>query len=77
MIEEINQDAEVTLVTPTQVSTQWEAHSKLEDQLGVFSAAKVLADAAKVHTYYRRRRRAVSTGSGGISTASRIVLLKN
>ncbi|GJW19342.1 hypothetical protein Tco_0026778 [Tanacetum coccineum] len=41
-----------------------------EDQLGVLSAAKVLADAAKtnVHTYTRRRR-AVSTGSGGISTA--------
>ncbi|GJT80061.1 hypothetical protein Tco_1054403 [Tanacetum coccineum] len=36
-------------------------------------AAKVLADAAKenVHTYTRRRR-AVSTGSGGISTASRL-----
>ncbi|GKD71306.1 hypothetical protein Tco_1325396, partial [Tanacetum coccineum] len=42
-----------------------------EDQLGVFSAAKVLADAAKenVHTYTRRRR-AVSTRSGRISTAS-------
>ncbi|GJW03432.1 hypothetical protein Tco_1562288 [Tanacetum coccineum] len=44
----------------------------LKDQLGVLSAAKVLADAARVHTYSRRRR-AVSTGSGGISTASRIV----
>ncbi|GKA32887.1 hypothetical protein Tco_0719254 [Tanacetum coccineum] len=44
-----------------------------EDQLVVFSAAKVLADATKenVHTYTRRRR-AVSTGSGGISTASRL-----
>ncbi|GKE54565.1 hypothetical protein Tco_1489721 [Tanacetum coccineum] len=41
--------------------------------MGVFSAAKVLADAAKenVHTYIRRRR-AVSTGSGGINTASRL-----
>nr|GFA69367.1 hypothetical protein [Tanacetum cinerariifolium] len=28
MIEEINQDIEVTLVTPTQVSTQGEAHSQ-------------------------------------------------
>nr|GFD27924.1 hypothetical protein [Tanacetum cinerariifolium] len=37
-------------VTPTQVSAQGEAHSQeyqLEDQLGVLSAAKVLADAAR------------------------------
>ncbi|GJY13523.1 hypothetical protein Tco_0382832 [Tanacetum coccineum] len=44
----------------------------LEIKLGVFSAAKVLADAAKnVHTYTRRRR-VVSTGSGRVSTASRL-----
>ncbi|GJW68457.1 hypothetical protein Tco_0122881, partial [Tanacetum coccineum] len=44
-----------------------------EDQLGVLSTAKILADAAKtnVHTYTRRRR-AVSTSSGGISTTSRL-----
>ncbi|GKE09354.1 hypothetical protein Tco_1412905 [Tanacetum coccineum] len=44
-----------------------------EDQLGFLSAAKVLADAAKknVNTYTRRRR-AVSTGSGEVSTASRL-----
>ncbi|GJY37514.1 hypothetical protein Tco_0422892 [Tanacetum coccineum] len=68
MIEEIDQDAGVTLVTPTQGEDQ------PEDQLGVLSAAKVLADAAKtnVHTYTRRRR-AVSTGSGGISTAEESV----
>ncbi|GJZ11216.1 hypothetical protein Tco_0545975 [Tanacetum coccineum] len=41
MIEEIDQDAGVTLVTPTQGEDQ------SEDQLGVLSAAKVLADAAK------------------------------
>ncbi|GJX29187.1 hypothetical protein Tco_0237266 [Tanacetum coccineum] len=47
--------------------------------LGVFSAAIALADAAKrrqsvknVQTYTRRRRE-VSTGSGGVSTASRLV----
>ncbi|GJS02892.1 hypothetical protein Tco_0319400 [Tanacetum coccineum] len=42
--------------------------------MGVFSAAKVLADASKenVHTYTRSRR-AISTGSGGISTASSTV----
>nr|GEW97530.1 hypothetical protein [Tanacetum cinerariifolium] len=72
MIEEIDQDEKVTLVTPIQVSTQGEAHSQEDqpkDQLGVFSAAKVLADATKVHTYSRRRR-VVSTSSGGISIAS-------
>ncbi|GKA99156.1 hypothetical protein Tco_0827093, partial [Tanacetum coccineum] len=43
-----------------------------EDQLGVLSATKVLADAAKtnVHTYTRR---AVSTGSGGISTTGALM----
>ncbi|GJX28840.1 hypothetical protein Tco_0236919 [Tanacetum coccineum] len=41
-----------------------------EDHLGVLSAAKVLADdAALINGYtYTRRRRTVSTGSGGIST---------
>nr|GEV37633.1 hypothetical protein [Tanacetum cinerariifolium] len=72
MIEDIDQDTEVTLVTLTQVSTQGEVHSQPKDQLGVLSAAKVLVDATKVHTYTRRRR-AVNTGSDGISTASKIV----
>ncbi|GKF48030.1 hypothetical protein Tco_0141281, partial [Tanacetum coccineum] len=44
MIEEIDQDVGVTLVTPTKVT--------------------------RVHTYSRKRI-AVSTGSGGVSTASR------
>ncbi|GJT70154.1 hypothetical protein Tco_1029440 [Tanacetum coccineum] len=68
MIEEIDLDAGVTLVTPTHSQEDQPA-----DELGVFSAAKVLADAAKenVHTYTRRRM-AVSTGSGRISTASRL-----
>ncbi|GJV04162.1 hypothetical protein Tco_1337731 [Tanacetum coccineum] len=65
MIEEIDQDVGVTLVTPTHSQ-----EDQPEDQLGVFSAAKVLADVAKnIHTYTRRRR-AISTGSGGISTGS-------
>ncbi|GJX15705.1 hypothetical protein Tco_0216537 [Tanacetum coccineum] len=70
MIEYIDQDAGITLVTPTKVSSQ---EDQLEDQLGVLSAAKVLADATKknVNTYTRRKR-AVSTGSGGVSTASRL-----
>ncbi|GJV22310.1 hypothetical protein Tco_1371330 [Tanacetum coccineum] len=67
MIEEIDQDVGVTLVTPTHSQ-----EDQTEDQLGVLSVAKVLTDAAKnVHTYTRRRR-AVSTGSGGVSTASRL-----
>ncbi|GJW01830.1 hypothetical protein Tco_1557081 [Tanacetum coccineum] len=67
MIKEIDQDVGVTLVTPTHSQ-----EDQPEDQLGVFSAAKVLADAAKnVHTYTRRRR-AVSTGSGRVSTASKL-----
>ncbi|GJY32170.1 hypothetical protein Tco_0415665 [Tanacetum coccineum] len=84
MIEDIDLDAGVSLVqidakdqgrfkdeTDTQVSGHGEAHSQgsqPEDQLGVFSAAKILADVARVHTYSRRRR-TFSTSSGGISTA--------
>nr|GEU82627.1 hypothetical protein [Tanacetum cinerariifolium] len=70
MIEDIDQDAGITLVTPIKVSSQEDQH---EDQLGVLSATKVLADAAKkkVNTYTRRIR-AVSTGSEGVSIASRI-----
>nr|GEY22667.1 hypothetical protein [Tanacetum cinerariifolium] len=54
----------------------FKAHSQedqLGDQLGVLSAAKVFADAARksVQTYTKRRR-TISTGSGGISTASRL-----
>ncbi|GJX84584.1 putative reverse transcriptase domain-containing protein, partial [Tanacetum coccineum] len=67
MIEEIDQDAGVTLVTPIRGEDQ------PEDQLVVLSATKILADAAKINVYtYTRRRRAVSTGSGRISTASRL-----
>ncbi|GJR48350.1 hypothetical protein Tco_1316453 [Tanacetum coccineum] len=67
MIEEIDQDAGVTLVTPTHSQ-----EDQPEDQLEVFSAAKVLADAAtNVHTYAKRRR-AVSTDSGEVSTSSRL-----
>ncbi|GKE34484.1 hypothetical protein Tco_1453806 [Tanacetum coccineum] len=68
MIEEIDQDAGVTLVTPTHSQ-----EDQPKDQLGVLSAAKVLADAAKknVNTYTKRRR-AVKTCSCGVSTASRL-----
>ncbi|GKB46043.1 hypothetical protein Tco_0896796 [Tanacetum coccineum] len=70
VIEEIDQDARITLVTHTKDTSQ---EDQPEDQLGVLSAAKVLADATKknVNTYARRRR-AVSTGSGEVSTTSRL-----
>ncbi|GJX38466.1 hypothetical protein Tco_0251769 [Tanacetum coccineum] len=70
MVEEINQDEKITLVTPTKDSSQ---EDQPKDQLGVLSAAKVLADVAKknVNTYTRRRR-AVSTGSEEVSIASRL-----
>ncbi|GJX83593.1 hypothetical protein Tco_0333074 [Tanacetum coccineum] len=81
--EELDLDAKISLVPPhavdqgkiydTQISDQ------PEEQLGVFSAATALADAGRrrqsvenVQTYSRRRRE-VSTGSGGVSTASRLV----
>nr|GEZ52203.1 hypothetical protein [Tanacetum cinerariifolium]GEZ52210.1 hypothetical protein [Tanacetum cinerariifolium] len=55
--------------TPTKVSSQ---KDQPEDQLGNLSAAKILADATRVHTYSRRKR-AVSTGRDGVSTSSRII----
>ncbi|GKA74507.1 hypothetical protein Tco_0780809 [Tanacetum coccineum] len=83
LIEDMDMDAGISLVPPhvadqgrfddTQVSDQ------PEEQLGVFSAAKVLVDVARkrrgienVHTYTRRGR-AVSTASGEISTAEESV----
>ncbi|GKF49324.1 hypothetical protein Tco_0142575, partial [Tanacetum coccineum] len=58
MIKDIDLDARVTLV-----------QIDVEDQE---SAAKVLADAARVHTYSRRRR-IVSISSDGINTSSRLI----
>ncbi|GJU72305.1 hypothetical protein Tco_1263710 [Tanacetum coccineum] len=64
------------------VNAQEEAHTQqdqLEDHLRVLSAAKVLADAARKRREvinvqsYTRKRRAVSTGSGEISTAKESV----
>nr|GEW87669.1 hypothetical protein [Tanacetum cinerariifolium] len=76
LIEDIDQDAKVTLVTPTQVSTQGEAHSEEdqpEDQLRVISAAMVLTDTTRRNVQTYTKRRAVSTGSGRVSTASRMI----
>nr|GEU34477.1 uncharacterized mitochondrial protein AtMg00810-like [Tanacetum cinerariifolium] len=66
---EVEQDSGITLVTSIKVSSQ---EDQPDDQLGVLSAAKILADATRVHTYSRRTR-AVSTGRDIVSTASRII----
>ncbi|GJV27936.1 hypothetical protein Tco_1384384 [Tanacetum coccineum] len=83
LIEELDMDVGISLV-PQHVADQGrfddtQVSDQPEEQLGVFSAAKVLVDATKqrkdvenVQTYTRRRR-AVSTGSGGVSTGSELV----
>ncbi|GKD54068.1 putative ribonuclease H-like domain-containing protein, partial [Tanacetum coccineum] len=53
MIEEIDQDVGVTFVTPTKVSSQ---EDQPEDQLGVLSAAKVLADWYQIFTKGRKTK---------------------
>ncbi|GKD48275.1 hypothetical protein Tco_1277251 [Tanacetum coccineum] len=74
MIEDIDQDAGIYLVTPTKVSSQ---EDQFEDQLGVLSASKVLADATKknVNTYTRRRRAVSTTGASmPVSTAGKAIM---
>nr|GEW71545.1 hypothetical protein [Tanacetum cinerariifolium] len=58
---------ESAATTASSLEVEWDS-----DQLGVLSAAKILTDATRVHTYSRRRR-TFSTGSGRVSTASRII----
>ncbi|GJV07070.1 putative ribonuclease H-like domain-containing protein [Tanacetum coccineum] len=83
LIEELDMDAGISLV-PLHVADEGrnddiQIYDQPVEQLGVFSAATALADAAKrrrsVETAqtYTRRRRFISTGSGGVSTASRTV----
>ncbi|GJR40798.1 hypothetical protein Tco_1216482 [Tanacetum coccineum] len=83
LIEEMDLDSGISLVPP-QVADQGrfddtQVSDQPEEQLGVFSAAKVLTDAAEqrrdvenVQTYTRRRR-SISTGNGGVSTTSELV----
>ncbi|GJT74371.1 retrovirus-related pol polyprotein from transposon TNT 1-94 [Tanacetum coccineum] len=83
LIEELDMDAGISLVPPYTVDEGRNDDTQIYDlpaeQLGVFSAAASLADAAKrrrsVETAqtYTRRRRYVSTGSGRVNTASRTV----
>ncbi|GJY28190.1 hypothetical protein Tco_0403957 [Tanacetum coccineum] len=81
LIEELDMDAGISLVLPHAVdegrNDDTQIYDLLAEQLGVFSVATALADAAKrrrsVETAqtYTKRRRSVSTGSGRVSTASR------
>ncbi|GJV27669.1 hypothetical protein Tco_1384117 [Tanacetum coccineum] len=69
-------------VTPTKISASGEAHSSdisPEDQLGVLSAEKILADTGRSGTVpktvsevqtYTKRRRSVNTGSEAVNTTS-------
>ncbi|GJT85958.1 hypothetical protein Tco_1067675 [Tanacetum coccineum] len=73
IIEEIDADTDITLVTPIKVIIQ---SDQSEDHLRVLSAAKVLAEAAKqgrgvgLTQNYTRRRRNVGNSSDGVNTAS-------
>ncbi|GJU53051.1 putative reverse transcriptase domain-containing protein [Tanacetum coccineum] len=79
LIEELDMDAGISLVPPHAVNEGRNDDTQIYDlpaeQLGVFSAATALADAAKrrrsVETAqtYTRRRRSVSTASRTVSTA--------
>ncbi|GJZ58567.1 hypothetical protein Tco_0614061 [Tanacetum coccineum] len=84
LVEDMDLDDGISLVPP-HVSDQGRFDDKHvsdqpEEQLGVFSATKVLANAARirrgvvnVHTYTRRRT--ISTaGMAGVSTASRLII---
>ncbi|GKE23113.1 hypothetical protein Tco_1434625, partial [Tanacetum coccineum] len=77
ILDEIDADIDITLVTPTKVSSQ---SDQSEDYLKVLSAAKVLADVARKRrevanaTHYTKRRRTISTASGDISTAEEPVI---
>ncbi|GKE09409.1 hypothetical protein Tco_1412960 [Tanacetum coccineum] len=84
LIKELDMDARISLVPP-HVTDQGRfddthASDQPEEQLGVFSAAQVLTDASEqrrgvenVQTYTRRRSFRVSTGNGGVSSASELV----
>ncbi|GJV76760.1 hypothetical protein Tco_1508344 [Tanacetum coccineum] len=82
LIKDMDLDAGISLVPPHVVDQgrfdDTHVSDQPKEQLGVFSATKVLADAARirngvenVHTYTRKRT--VSTDSGGVSTASGLV----
>ncbi|GJY57098.1 hypothetical protein Tco_0456213 [Tanacetum coccineum] len=83
LIEELDMDAGISLVPPHAINEgrndDTQIYDLLAEQLGVFSTATTLADAAKrrrsVETAqtYTKRRTSVSTASRRVSTASRTV----
>ncbi|GJY45893.1 hypothetical protein Tco_0434956 [Tanacetum coccineum] len=83
LIEELDMDAGISLVPLHAADEGRNDDTRIYDQpaqqLGVFSAATTLADAAKrrrsVETAqtYTKRRKSVSTGSSRVSTASKTV----
>ncbi|GKA96160.1 hypothetical protein Tco_0818255 [Tanacetum coccineum] len=86
LIEELDMDAGISLVPPHAVNEGRNDDTQIYDlpaeQLGVFSAATALADAAKRRSVetaqtYTRRRRSVSTASRTVSTATAGVKAKN
>ncbi|GJU31863.1 putative ribonuclease H-like domain-containing protein [Tanacetum coccineum] len=75
MIEDIDQDVEISLVTPTKVGSQEDqSKDQIEDinqDAGISLVSPTKVTKKNVNTYTRRRK-AVSTGSKEVSTASRI-----
>ncbi|GKG33797.1 hypothetical protein Tco_0433956, partial [Tanacetum coccineum] len=82
LIEELDLDAEISLV-PIHAADQGriddtQFSDQPKEQLGVFSEATALADAARRRQSvenaqpYTKRGREVSTGSGGVSIANRL-----
>nr|GEU28968.1 ribonuclease H-like domain-containing protein [Tanacetum cinerariifolium] len=67
MIEEIDQDAGVTLVQIDAMDQE-----SFDDETNFDAGTPTQMQLKNVQTYNRKRRRAVSTGSGEISTASRL-----
>ncbi|GJZ71953.1 hypothetical protein Tco_0635804 [Tanacetum coccineum] len=69
MSEDIDQDDDITLVTPTKVSSQ---EDQSESHLEVLSAAKILVDTAPKIQTYTRRRRSVNTAEQSVSTVDTV-----
>nr|GEV54525.1 hypothetical protein [Tanacetum cinerariifolium] len=76
IIENIDQDTRITLVTPTKASSQ---EDQPEDHLGVLSAAKVLAEEAKkkVNTILEEGEQLVLAVNELVLLVGYLVLLKN
>ncbi|GJW22177.1 hypothetical protein Tco_0032799 [Tanacetum coccineum] len=67
MIEDIDQDAGISLFTPTKVSSQ---EDQSEDQLGVLSAAKVLAGVSTASRIFSTTKESVSTAGASMPVST-------